>query len=277
MWAMARAQEVSIGFVGAGHLARSLASGLVAGGLAAEHIWVTNRTGGEALDAFRRMGCSVTNDLEIVCRAADTLFLLFKPKDAESALRRLKPHIDDRQLVISCLAGVPLSYIESSLGPGRRVVRAMPNTSSTIRASATTVATGRWASPEDLQRASDLLEAVGEVWTIPEEWMDVATAVAGSGPAYVYVFLEAMVAAATELGLPAEIAWGLVTQTTAGAVQLARTSQETPAALRRQVSSPGGTTVAALEVLEKEHFSQILNRAICRATERSRELGQQWQ
>ena len=273
---MARSQELSIGFVGAGNLARSLASGLVAGGLAAEHIWVTNRTRGEALDVFRRMGCSVANDLETVCRAANTIFLLFKPKDAESALERLKPLIDDRRLVISCLAGVPLSYIEWSLGPGRRVVRAMPNTSSTIRASATTVATGRWASPEDLQRASDLLEAVGEVWTIPEEWMDAATAVAGSGPAYVYVFLEAMVAVATELGLPAEIAWGLVTQTTAGAVQLARTSQETPAVLRQRVSSPGGTTVAALEILEEEHFAQILSRAIRRATERSRELGQQW-
>ena len=265
-----------VGLVGSGNLARALVLGFLAAGMPADRIWVTNRSDDGRLDVFRKLGCHAVRDKAELCGAAEILLLAFKPKDASGALQELRPHLTGGHLVISCLAGIPLAFIEGLLGTPSRVVRAMPNTASGVRASATAISPGSAATKADLQTARALLLSVGEAWIIPEEWMDAATAVAGSGPAYVYLFVEALADAAVASGLPPDIALAMVEQTVFGAIRLAQASPDSPSTLRAQVSSPGGTTVAAIEVLERERFCHAIREAVRAAIDRSRELGRLW-
>src|SRR2546426_967799 len=155
---------------------------------------------------------------------------------------------------------------------GRPVIRAMPNTSAAVLASATALAAGRHATEEHLQTATRIFEAVGDAVTVPEDVLDVVTALSGSGPAYVYRLIEAMIHAGTDLGLDGELARRLAVQTLIGAARMLTESAADPGELRRKVTSPGGTTMAALGVLENRGFAEIVREAISRAAERAREM-----
>jgi pyrroline-5-carboxylate reductase len=266
-----------VGFVGAGSLATALATGLLASGVPAEALWVGYRTESDRLGWFRARGIRLTRDKAALARAARTLVLLVKPADADAALAELRDHLTATHRVVSCLAGVPTGYLEAALGGRPRVLRAMPNLASAVRASVTALCPGRSAGPEDAEAVGRLFARVGLVVPVVEDDLDAVTAVAGSGPAYVYLLMEALTDAAVDLGLPRDTAAPMVLQTVLGAAELAAASPRSPAELRASVTSKGGTTQAALEVLEAAGFRDLVARAVARARDRSRALGARWQ
>jgi pyrroline-5-carboxylate reductase len=276
-WTGVRAQLAAVGLIGAGSLADALAGGLLAAGLAPDRMWVCNRADDGRLERFRQAGLKTTRDKAEVAAAAEMLVLLVKPKDAAAALADLRDLVRPAHRLLSCMAGISTAYIEGALGGRPRVLRAMPNIGSAIRASATALCAGRFADEDDLAAARSLLGAVGEVIRVDEGAMDAVTAVAGSGPAYVYYLMEAMAEAAAALGLPEPEARRLILQTVAGAARLAVESERPPAELRAAVSSPGGTTVAGVAVLDAAGVRRALVAAVRRAAQRSRELGLEWE
>jgi pyrroline-5-carboxylate reductase len=168
-------------------------------------------------------------------------------------------------------AGIPLGTIEEAL-PGSPVIRAMPNTSAAVQESATVLAAGTRASEEHMKEAARIFKAVGDVAVVGEDLLDVVTALSGSGPAYVYHLIEAMVHAGSELGLDGDLARRLAVQTLVGAARMLSETREDPGDLRRRVTSPGGTTMAALQTLEARGFAESVREAVDRAARRSREL-----
>ena len=271
-----RTVQGPIGFVGAGALTDALAGGLLAAGVPPERMWVCNRGHADRLERFRQVGLRATPSKADVADASDLLVLAVKPADAAAALDELRPSLRPRHRIVSCMAGISTAYVEAALGGQPRVVRAMPNIASAVRASATAISPGRYADGADIDAASALLQAVGEVVRVDEPLLDAVTALAGSGPAYVYCLVDAMVAAASDLGLPEPVAMQLALRTVAGAARLALETERRPADLRAAVSSPGGTTVAGVGVLEAGGFAALVAAALRRAAERSEELGRQW-
>jgi pyrroline-5-carboxylate reductase len=270
-------ERTTVGLIGAGAMARSLVAGWLAGRplVPPGAVWACNRSRDDRLAELEAVGVTVTRDRRALCEAAPTLVLAVKPVDAAGALRELAPHLDpERHLLISLVAGLSARAIGDLCGlPGLPVVRAMSNTPSAVGSAATAVAPGPAAGPAHLAVAASLLAAVGDVLTVAEEDLAAVTALSGSGPAYVFVLMEALHQAAGRLGLPAEIGRRLTAQTVLGAAKLALDTQQPPADLVRQVASPGGTTVAALEVLDARGFSQALVDAVVRAAARAKELG----
>jgi len=276
-------------FLGAGSLAQALIRGFLAAGiLAPDDIRVTNRSSQERLDEVARTYDVATYRTKRTALAdARTIILATKPADAPACLAQCRPILesgglpaDDAgwdaggplPLLISVVAGLRTAAIEALVPPGLPAVRAMPNTSCGVRESATALAVGRWAGPEHLAAARGLFEAVGLVVELDENHMNAMTALAGSGPAYVYLMLEAMTEAGVRLGLDPDLAHRLSLQTLRGAAATLVATGEAPAELRRKVTSPGGTTMAALAVLEQAGFRQGVVAAIGRAAERAGEL-----
>ncbi|MDA8346562.1 MAG: pyrroline-5-carboxylate reductase [Thermaerobacter sp.] len=271
---MARSEMLQIGVIGAGAMAQSFVRGAVGSGFVSPSaIRVNNRQNEQHLEAFRAIGVCAQRDKAVLCRDARVILLAVKPKDAEQALAELRPHVGPEHLVVSLMAGIPLRFIESRLGGAVRVVRAMANTSSAVRESATAVAGGSRASARDIQQAVALLSALGPVLIVDEESLDAVTALAGSGPAYVYLLLESLIQAGSHVGLSDDVARQLALQTVYGAARMLVETQSRPEELRRRVTSPGGTTEAALQILEAAGFRDALVQAISRAKERSMELG----
>jgi len=202
------------------------------------------------------------------------LIVAVKPKDMPEVLAEIHGAVRVDQLVISVAAGVPLKAIEGSLR-GVPVVRAMPNTSAAVQASVTALASGRSATDDHLRVSTELFRAVGEVLTVPEDIMDVVTALSGSGPAYVYRFIEALIAAGTEMGLTEHLAKQLAVHTLVGAARMLSEPDADSVELRRRVTSPGGTTQAGLTALEERGFASAVKEAVRRAAERAAELAEE--
>lgn len=262
-----------VGFIGAGSLAEALVGGLVSGGVAGpEDIMVTDKLDQRWKEFSRRWGVFATPGKAEVASFARVLVLATKPADIPAVLEELRGLVTIEHLVISVAAGIPCSLVEETLGGEVPVVRAMPNTSCRVREAATALALGRRARDEHEEVARVLFGAVGGVVTVPEEWLDAVTALSGSGPAYVYLFMEALTEAGIRLGLSPEVSRFLTQQTVLGAARMVRETGEDPAVLRRQVMSPQGTTVAALEVLEEMGFRAALERAVERAAQRSAQI-----
>jgi len=204
--------------------------------------------------------------------------LAVKPALVPRVLADLRASLGDglaKPLWISIAAGVSIARIESELPGGARVVRAMPNTPALVRAAATAYAANAAATAADRALTQALFECVGLAWEAPDEsLLDAVTGLSGSGPAYVFVFLEALADAGVRVGLPREAAQRLATQTVLGAAQLARDTGIHPAQLKDRVTSPGGTTIAGLARLEAAGFRAALQGAVEAATRRSRELGE---
>jgi pyrroline-5-carboxylate reductase len=263
----------TVGVIGAGNMADALVRGLLGRGVVApERCLVTNSSNDARLARFaREWGGVTTRDKARLVHDADVVVLAVKPAAVPGVLREIAPHVESRHLVISVAAGVTLATLEERLGAAA-VVRAMPNTSTAVAASATAVCAGRHAGEHELGVARELFEAVGRVVTVPERFFDAVTGVSGTGPAYVYLLAEAMVEAAEREGLEREVAMELVSQTVLGAGRMLVETGEDPAVLRARVTSPGGTTMAAMEVLTEGGFLALMARAIARATRRAGEL-----
>jgi len=268
--------ERRVGFVGGGAMAEALAGGLVAAGHARERIRIADP------DPARRkrldeLGLAASADNADVVAASDLVVLAVKPGLVAPVLSglaaALPPETVLRPLYVSIAAGVPLAALERALPPGARAVRAMPNTPALVRAAATAFCANAAATPADRAAVRALFEAVGRVWEAPSEGLlDAVTGLSGSGPAYVFVFLEALGDAGVRMGLPRDAAYELAFQTVLGAAKLALESGRHPASLKDQVTSPGGTTIAGLERLEACGFRAAVHEAVAAATARSREL-----
>lgn len=267
-----------IGFVGGGAMAQALASGLLASGMRAEALAASDPdpTRREALKTA--LGIEVLErNPELVARS-DVVVLAVKPGLVPGVLAEIVAALGARAgepLWISIAAGVPLARLERELPAGARIVRAMPNTPALVGSGATAYVANGAAGASDRAAAAALFEGVGTAWEAPHEGLlDAVTGLSGSGPAYVLVFLEALGDAGVRMGLPREAAYQLAFQTVLGTARLALETGRHPAALKDQVTSPGGTTSAGLERLEAGGLRAAVHAAVEAATRRSRELGE---
>ena len=268
-----------IGFVGAGAMAEALAGGLLASGVGRERLLASDVDENRRRGFEARLGVATTGDNARVARDSDVVVLAVKPGAVPpllAELLRTAPGEIGRVLWISIAAGVPLAVLEAGLGAPARIVRAMPNTPALVRAGATGLFGNAATTREDRGAARALFESVGVAWeAAAEPQLDAVTGLSGSGPAYLFAFLEALIEAGAAAGLPREAAALLAKQTAYGAAKLALESERSPAELRRQVSSPGGTTLAGLSRLEALGFGAALGEAVRAATRRAGELGRE--
>lgn len=266
-----------IGFIGGGAMAEALIGGLLAAGVAAERVGVAEPRAERRHQLSERMAVETFEDNAGVVRNRDVVVLAVKPDVVAPALQELQSSGLEltRPLWISIAAGVRLGAIESCLPRGSRIVRAMPNTPALVRAGTTALCGNSNTGAADRADARHLFDCVGISWEAEREsLLDAVTGLSGSGPAYVFLFLEALIDAGESVGLPREAADQLARQTVFGAAKLAAESDRTPAQLREQVSSPGGTTLAGLAQLEDGQLRGTIARAVEAATQRSRELGE---
>jgi pyrroline-5-carboxylate reductase len=270
-------EDTRIGIIGAGAMGGALAAGLLASGTSSAAIRASdpdpNRR--KALEESQGIRCGADN--RALVEQSDLLVLAVKPNQVTRVLRELGGAANARlarPLWVSIAAGVSLSSLAGDLPPGARVVRSMPNTPALVGEGATAFVANPEAREADRAAARVLFQAVGTVWEAPsEDLLDAVTGLSGSGPAYVFVFLEALGEAGVRVGLPRDAAYALATQTVLGAARLALESGRDPADLKDQVTSPGGTTIAGLERLEAAGFRSAIHQAVEAATRRSRELG----
>jgi pyrroline-5-carboxylate reductase len=267
-------KQNTIAFIGGGNMARSLIGGLIARGTAAADIRVS-----EPVEALREalagdFGVNVGSDNSTAASGAGLWLLAVKPQVMRAVCEALAPLAQaERPLVVSIAAGITAAQLQRWLGGGVAVVRAMPNTPALLGAGVTGLFGSAEVDANGRERASNLLASAGRtVWIDDEARMDAVTAVSGSGPAYIFLLAEAMEAAALAEGLPAEAARTLVLETVLGAARMLTESGEDPAELRRRVTSPGGTTQAAIETFEAGGFRDLVAAAIRNATERGRQL-----
>jgi pyrroline-5-carboxylate reductase len=269
--------ERRIGFIGAGAMAEALAGGLVAAGVGREQLLASDVDPARRRGFAERLGIATSGENAEVARRSDVVVLAVKPAAIAPLLvelRRSAAGEIERVLWISIAAGVPLAALAAGLGARARIVRAMPNTPALVRAGATGLHGNAATSAPDRSAARALFEGVGIAWEAPEEaLLDAVTGLSGSGPAYLFAFLEALAAAGAAAGLPPDAAERLARQTVYGAAKLALESERSPAELREQVSSPGGTTLAGLARLEAGGFAGALADAVAAATRRAAELG----
>ena len=274
---MASLSELQVFFVGAGAMSEALINGwLAAHLLSAEQVTISNRRHHTRLDELaQRYGVHICQDQAADVARANVVVFAVKPFDLATALAEVAPFLSPTQLVISVAAGVATSTIERGLGTNIPVIRAMPNTSSRVQASATALCAGRRATTEHIELAHHLFSGIGISLTVQEDQMDAVTGLSGTGPAYFYYVVEALLAAGQSCGLPAETTQALLIQTLYGSAKMLQETGLPPAELRHQVTSPNGTTMAAMTVLEEGHARQIFLQAVQRATQRATELGQQ--
>ncbi len=265
--------DTTIGFIGAGNFTEAMIRGLRAAGVNGARILTTTRNRFDRLEHLRAtLGIVPVRDKAELIASAPILILAMKPQDLDEAMVELRPHITDHHLVITVLAGVPCARVEDHLNR-TPVARAMPNLPMAVQAAATAIAYGRHAASPSRATAKALFDLLGHTVEISEDFMDAVTAVSGNGPAYVYLLMEALLDGAVKSGLPPEVAKDLAVQTFFGAAKLVKETGADPADLRRRVTSPGGTTAAALAVFEARGVKDAIIEGVLRATERARELG----
>ena len=263
---------MKIGFIGSGKMSTALVQGVVkSGAFSREDIAVCDSHAGTAEALSAAAGVRVETN-EALIAASDVLVLCVKPADALAALRAASSATAGK-LLISIVAGKTLADLQDAAGAGTRVVRVMPNTPALIHQGAAAYALGRTATEGDAATAEKIFGAVGLVVRVKEELLDVVTGLSGSGPAYIYTVIEALSDGGVLMGLPRELALKLAAQTVAGAANMVLQTGRHPAALKDEVTSPGGTTIAGLEALEAGGMRAAINSAVRAATERARELG----
>lgn len=266
--------ETRFGFIGAGRMATALARGLLSQGLADPERIVASDPLPTAAEAFTQAtGAAAIDEGSQVAARSDCLFLAVKPRHMATALGQLAGRLTERHLVISVAAGVPLDAIAHMLGGGPRLVRVMPNTPCLIGQGASAYCLGPGATAADAQLVGRLLGAVGRAIEVDEKLLDAVTGLSGSGPAFVYLMIEALSDGGVRMGLPRDAALTLAAQTVRGAAEMVLATGEHPATLKDHVASPGGTTMAGLHALEAAGVRGALMNAVEAATLRSIELG----
>ncbi len=268
------AEPLTVGFLGAGQMATALAKGWLAAGLldAARSLASDPHPAAqEAFTAATGIACVASNTEVVVGRPV--VVLAVKPQTIPALLAEIRPARNSAHLFLSIAAGVTLSQLAEGLGESTRIVRVMPNTPALVGMSATAFAANASATAEDVALATRLFEAVGVAFPVAEKLLDAVTGLSGSGPAYVYVMIEALADGGVRAGLPRDMALRLAAQTVLGSAQMVLTTGRHPGALKDAVASPGGTTIAGLHALEKAGFRGAVMDAVLAAVRRAEELG----
>ncbi len=263
-----------MGFLGAGRMATALAHGWTEAGLVSpDRIMASDplRTARDSFAAGRNIR-TTTNNLEVVANS-DVLVLAVKPQTMTALLDEIRPALTSAHLIVSIAAGVTLKHLDHGLGPRRRIVRVMPNTPCLVGASASGFTPGEGATAADVALVDRLLNAVGKAFKVSEHLLDAVTGLSGSGPAFVYLIIEALSDGGVRVGLPREVATALAAQTVLGAAKMVVETATHPAVLKDMVASPGGTTIAGLHALERAGVRGALMDAVEAATKRATELG----
>jgi pyrroline-5-carboxylate reductase len=264
---------MKIGFVGSGKMASALVQGVKqSGAIPAADVAVSDVVAAAAQRLATLTGVAFAETNADLVAMSDALVLCVKPHDALHALRSLQAGAAEK-LVISIVAGLTLSALQEAAGPRVRIVRVMPNTPALVHKGAAAYALGATATPADAELTERIFGAVGEIVCVKESLLDVVTGLSGSGPAYIYVVIEALADAGVLMGLPRDLAQKLAAQTVGGAAEMVLQTGRHPAALKDEVASPGGTTIAGLEALERAGLRAALMSAVRAATERAQEIG----
>jgi pyrroline-5-carboxylate reductase len=268
------AGSLAIGFLGAGQMATALAKGWIAAGLLDAARSRASDPSAEARSAFESgTGLKTAATNRDVVNGADVLVLAVKPQVMAGVLADVKPAMTPKHLVVSIAAGWTVEALGAGLPAGTRIVRVMPNTPCVVGASAAAYSAGPSATVEDKATVQRLLQAVGTAVELPEQLLDAVTGLSGSGPAYVFVLIEALADGGVKAGLPRNVAQGLAAQTVFGAAKMVLETGRHPAELKDSVASPAGTTVAGLAVLERGGFRAAAIDAVVAAADRAKELG----
>ena len=265
----------TLGFIGAGNMAAALVKGLLHAKVVPPESITVSDVKADRLALFAEThGVKTTQDNHALVRACDVIVLSVKPQVIDKVLELVGGGIGAGKLVISIAAGVPVSAIEARLPEGTHVVRTMPNTPATVQAGATAIAPGTHATEADLEVARELFSAVGRVVTLDETLLDAVTGLSGSGPAYVFLMIEALADGGVKVGLHRDTALLLAAQTVYGSAKLLLDTGEHPGRLKDMVTSPGGTAIAGLHTLESGGLRRTLIDAVESATNRSAQLGE---
>jgi len=262
-------QRVAV--LGTGKIGEALVSGLLRAGKPAGEVLVTARRPERAAQLHATYGVDVVSNAEAAAKA-DTLMLMVKPQDMAALLDELAPHVPAGKLVVSGAAGITTQFISSRLAEGVPIVRVMTNTPVLVDEAMSAISAGAHATEEHLVRTEEIFASVGKTIRVPEAQQDAVTALSGSGPAYFYYLVEAMTDAGILLGLPRAVAHDLIVQAAIGAAVMLRDSGEHPVKLREAVTSPAGTTIAAIRTMEDHGVRAAMIAALEAARDRSQEL-----
>jgi len=267
----------TIAFLGAGNMAEALVKGLLRAGVATpDEILCTDRRHERGPELQKRYGVRFTTSNVEAVKAAGVVVLSVKPQVMDKLLEEIGPALDASKLVISIAAGVPLAAIERKVGHGVRIIRTMPNTPALVGAGATALSAGEHATEADLVQAKALFDAIGMTVVVDEPLLDAVTGLSGSGPAYIFLIIEALADGGVKAGLARAQAQDLAAQTVFGSAKLLIETGEHPGRLKDQVTSPGGTAIAGLHTLEAGGLRTTLMNAVEAATLRSRQLGKKF-
>ncbi|MBL8914415.1 MAG: pyrroline-5-carboxylate reductase [Archangium sp.] len=263
-----------IAFLGAGNMATAIINGLLRAGLAKDRVTATARRLEKVKELQDTHGIRVGMDNAAAAKEAEVVVLSVKPQALDKVLVEIAPSIDRSKLIISVAAGVPIAAIERRLGAGARIVRSMPNTPCLVGLGATALSAGEHATKEDLALATAMFDSVGLTTVVDEYLLDAVTGLSGSGPAYIFLIIEALSDAGVKVGLSRHQALKLAAQTVLGSARLLLETNQHPGHLKDQVTSPGGTAIAGLHTLEAGGLRTTLIDAVEAATKRARELGE---
>lgn len=261
----------TVAILGAGVMGETLLAGLIRAGMPKDRLLITEKRAERAKELAKKHGVKVVDNVA-AAQTADVLVLVVKPQDMGSVAEEISGAVTKKQLVVSLAAGITTAFLEARLAAGVPVIRVMPNTPALVDQGMAALSPGASATATHLTTASALLSSVGKVLEVPEKQQDAVTAISGSGPAYVFYVVEAMIEAGVLLGLPRATASELTIQTLVGAAAMLKETGEHPTVLREQVSSPAGTTMAALRQLDDHKVRAAFLTAMEAARDRSREL-----
>lgn len=264
-----------IAIIGAGSMSEALISGMIEKHfIESTNIWITNRSDRIRLAKLQeKYHISTTYDLTELLSETEMVILAMKPKDAGTAMESIKKYLTENTLLVSVLAGVSIQTLEELAEGDFAIVRAMPNTSATIGKSATAIAYNQNSTQEQINKVEKMFETIGLTRFIEEKHLDAVTGLSGSGPAYFYYLVEAMEKSATEIGLEPKLAKELIVQTLLGTAEMLTKSEKPSHQLRREVTSPGGTTEAGIRILEQHQVQEAFIQCIIQATQQSKKLG----
>ncbi|XP_020085678.1 pyrroline-5-carboxylate reductase [Ananas comosus] len=267
------AAAFKLGFIGAGNLAESIARGVAKSSVLPPSSIRTAHRRPDRRAVFQSFGVRIFDSNAQVVDDSDVVIISVKPQAVKHVLLELRPFFTEEKLLVSIAAGIKMKDLQEWSGQ-RRLIRVMPNTPSAVGQAASVMCMGEMATKKDEERVASLFSAIGRVWKADEKYFDAITGLSGSGPAYVYLAIEALADGGVAAGLPRDLALGLATQTVLGAAAMVGGTGKHPGQLKDEVTSPAGTTIAGIQELERGAFRGTLINAVVAATKRCRELSQ---
>ena len=267
-----------IGFIGCGNMGNALVEGIITSGLRKPQGIITYDQDCSKTQSLQdKFGLRVATDPASLLQEAGQVFLSVKPQEMHGLLLTFKPFLRSEHLLISVAAGLNLSFYQAYLGQAQKIIRLMPNTPCLVGKGMIVACSNENVEPQEEQAVIKLLETLGRVITLDEQYFDAVTALSGSGPAYIFLVIEALADGGVEMGLNRDVALLLASQTVLGAAEMCLQTGENPAVLKSRITSPGGTTSAGLLALEEGAIRSSLAKAIVAATQRSKEMGEKTQ